>query len=858
MEETIDVKGVTKVDINKQMQEAYLQYSMTVIVGRALPDVRDGLKPVHRRVLFAQSELNNYHDKPYKKSARVVGDVIGKYHPHGENAVYDTIVRLAQDFTMRYPLIDGQGNFGSIDGDSAAASRYTEVRMTQLASQLLEDIDKDTVKFVPNYDDSLEVPTVLPSKVPNLLVNGSSGIAVGMATNIPPHNLSEVVDGCIELIQNPDCTIDDLMKKIPGPDFPTSGVIAGKSGIHSAYKKGRGVISIKAVAEIVEDKNTQQIIISEIPYQVNKARLIESIAHLVKDKKIEGISDIRDESSREGMRIVIQIKRNDNANVVLNRLYKYTQMQISFGIILLALNSRNQPRMFNLKEMISAFIDHRKDVVTKRCIFLLKKAQARAHILEGLKQALDQIDAIIATIKASKETAIARSNLISQFQFSEAQAQAILEMRLQRLTGLERDKILNELEELNKKIEGLKIILGDVKEVEKIIVSELEELKSKFGDTRKTEIISDSDEIEDEDLIADEEMIVTLTNTGYIKRIASNQYRAQKRGGKGLKGMETRETDFISNIFSASTLTTLLIFTDKGKIYWSKVYRLPLGSRIFKGKAIANVVNIESTEKVQAILPIDQFDPDQFVVLVTKKGIIKKSSLKLFSNPRPSGIIAATIDLDDSLITAKLSSGSADVFIATKKGMSISFKESDVRPTGRGARGVKAISLGKDDEVIGIDIFEKTDESNVLIVTEGGYGKCTAKQEYRLQSRGGLGIITQKITPRVGQVVSTIKVTSSDDIILITDKGKVIRMSCSEISVLGRNTQGVRLINLSADEKVNAIALVDEELNEEQDEVPNEEHGEELNEVSNEELNEEQDEVPNEEQDEESNGDTIE
>ncbi|MGE3758993.1 MAG: DNA gyrase subunit A, partial [Pseudobdellovibrionaceae bacterium] len=635
-------KDVTVVDINKEMRDAYLQYSMSVIVGRALPDVRDGLKPVHRRILFAQSELNNTHDKPYKKSARVVGDVIGKYHPHGDTAVYDSMVRMAQDFSLRYPLIDGQGNFGSIDGDNPAAQRYTEVRMTRLAEELLADIEKETVTFGPNYDDSLEIPHVLPAKFPNLLVNGSTGIAVGMATNIPPHNLGEVLDGCIELIKNPEISIDDLIKKIPGPDFPSAGIIAGKEGILQAYKKGRGIVTIKAVAEIVSVKDREEIIITEIPYQVNKAKLIESIADLVRDKKVEGISDIRDESSREGMRIVVLIKRGENASVILNRLYKFTQLQTSFGIIMLALDARNQPVVFDLKGMLQAFIDHRRDVVTKRSIFDLKKAQERAHILEGLKMALDQIDAVIATIKASKEADAARESLMSKFGFSERQAQAILEMRLQRLTGLEREKIDNELVELKKTIDWLKFILGDVREIYKIIMTELEEIRKKYSDKRRTQLIGDDGDIEDEDLIADENVVVTVTNTGYIKRISTDEYRTQKRGGKGLKGAETREEDYVTNIFTASTKTTLLVFTDKGKLYWVKVHKLPQGNRTSKGKAINNVVELGSNEKVKAILPVEEFREDQYIVMLTKNGIIKKTSLDAFSNQRSAGIIALT------------------------------------------------------------------------------------------------------------------------------------------------------------------------------------------------------------------------
>ena len=801
-------RGITTIDINTEMQEAYLQYSMSVIVGRALPDVRDGLKPVHRRVLYAMYDLNNTHDKPYKKSARVVGDVIGKYHPHGDVAAYDTIVRMAQDFSLRYPLVDGQGNFGSIDGDSPAAQRYTEIRMTKLAEALLEDLDKETVPFQPNYDDSLMMPAIMPAKFPNLLVNGSTGIAVGMATNIPPHNLSEVIDGCIHIIRNPDCTIDDLMKFIPGPDFPTAGTIAGREGIISAYKKGAGIISLQAVAEIVQNKDREDIVVTEIPYQVNKAKLIESIADLVRDKKLEGISDIRDESSREGMRIVITLKRGENASVKLNQLYKFTQMQVSFGIRLLALDKRLQPTTFNLKSCLEAFVEHRKDVVTKRCIFELKKAEARLHILEGLKKALDMIDDVVKTIRASKEAVQAKVNLMEAFGFSDRQAQAILDMRLQRLTGLEREKIIEEMAELDKLVLWLKEVLGDVRKIYEIIVGELEEIKAKHGDERRTKITGEGTDIEDEDLIASEAMVVNMTESGYIKRIPLDEYRTQKRGGKGLKGAETREEDFVSHIFVADTKTWLLFFTDKGKLFWVKVHRLPQGSRTSKGKAIANVISLASGEKVQAILPIDDFSKDKFVVMLTEKGIIKKTGLDAFSNPRPSGIIALTTDLDDKVIDCKISNGKSDIFVATSEGMSIRFDEGDVRPMGRSARGVKGVTLGKDDIVVGLEILDKASKATILMVTENGYGKRTLIEEYRTQSRGGVGIITQKTTDKVGKVIGTRSVLDTDEVMITTDKGQTIRMNCSDISIVGRNTQGVRLINLNADEKATGLALI--------------------------------------------------
>lgn len=833
-ENSSNVKGVTVVDINKEMREAYLQYSMSVIVGRALPDVRDGLKPVHRRILFAQYELNNVHDKPYKKSARVVGDVIGKYHPHGDAAVYDTMVRMAQDFSLRYPLIDGQGNFGSIDGDSPAASRYTEVRMTEMAEDLLSDIDKETVPFGPNYDDSLEIPLLLPAKFPNLLVNGSAGIAVGMATNIPPHNLGEVIDGCIEVIDNPDCSIDDVIAKIPGPDFPSAGVIAGRQGILQAYKKGKGIITLKAVAEVHPLKDREEIIISEIPYQVNKAKLIESIADLVNEKKIEGIADIRDESSREGMRIVITLKRNENGSVILNRLYKFTQLQVSYGIMMLALDAKNQPILFDIKAMLQAFVDHRREVVTKRCVYDLKKAQEKAHILEGLKKALDHIEEVIKTIRASSESSMAKSALIEKFQFSERQAQAILEMRLQRLTGLERDKIINELNELMKTVEWLKMVLADVNEIYKIIKAELEEIKKKYADKRRTQITGDLEDIEDEDLITEEMMVVTYTNTGYIKRIPLDEYRLQKRGGKGTKGIETKDEDYVTNIFTASTKTTLLIFTDKGKLYWLKVHRLPFGNRTFKGKSINNVVNLSNNEKVKAVLPVEIFSENTFVVMLTKYGIIKKTSLDAFSNQRQAGIIALTTDLEDSVIEAKLSDGKSDIFIATKDGMSIRFDEGDVRPMGRSARGVKAIALGKDDHVVGMEVVKKDSQDTLLMVTEKGYGKRTQFDEYRTQSRAGLGVITQKTSEKVGNVVNTSLVTNKHEVIITTNKGQVIRTSCGEISIIGRNTEGVRLLNVNKDELVTGVAiLLDEEESSANNESSNENTNNEVPDNSN-------------------------
>ena len=807
---TID--RITDIDINKEMRDAYLQYSMSVIVGRALPDVRDGLKPVHRRVLFAMKELSNYHNKPYKKSARIVGDVIGKYHPHGDTAAYDTMVRMAQDFSLRYVLVDGQGNFGSIDGDSPAAQRYTEVRMTKMAEELLADIDKDTISWSPNYDDSLLVPDVLPAKFPNLLVNGSAGIAVGMATNIPPHNLGEIIDGTIALIKDPKISIEELINIIPGPDFPTGATISGRSGIIKAYKTGRGIIRLKAVSEVIQEGNREKIIVTEIPFQVNKAKLIESMANLVKDKKIEGISDLRDESSREGMRIVISLKRGENAQVVLNRLYKYTQMRTSFGIIMLALNKKNQPITFNLKGVLEAFVEHRKDVITRRCIFELKKVEARAHILEGLSKALDQIDAVIATIRSCKEAPAAKQALIDKFDFTPIQAQAILEMRLQRLTGLERQKILDELAEIKKRIEWLRMVLSDVNEIFKIIVEELEEVKSNFADKRRTSIEDSEDDMEVEDLIAKEDMMVSMTHSGYIKRIAMDEYRVQKRGGKGLKGAGSRDEDFVWKIFCANTHSNLLMFSDRGKLYWQKVFRLPQTSRTARGKAIANVVQISGGEKIRAILPTEEFNKENFITLITENGQIKKTSLEAFSRPRPSGIIALTIKEEDNLIKAQIATPNDDIFIVTKNGQSIRFDQNGLRAMGRTAGGVRGINLSGDDKVVALETVPTDSKETILIVTTKGYGKRTSMEEYRKQNRGGSGIITQKVTDKVGHVVGAALVNEDHQLVVTTNNGQAIRMKCSDISTFGRNTQGVRVINLKDDEYVTGMTVLEDSV----------------------------------------------
>lgn len=809
----VENKGITKIDINKEMKEAYLQYSMSVIVGRALPDVRDGLKPVHRRILYAMYDLSNYHNKPYKKSARIVGDVIGKYHPHGDNAVYDALVRMAQSFSLREPLVDGQGNFGSIDGDNPAAQRYTEVRMTKLAEALLEDIGKETVNFGPNYDDQLEIPLVLPARFPNLLVNGSSGIAVGMATNIPPHNLGEVVDGCLHYVQNPECTNDDLIKIIPGPDFPTAALISGRSGIRQAYKTGKGSITLKAVTSIETVGNRDEIVVSELPYQINKRKLIESVAQLVRDKRIDGISDIKDESSREGIRIVIKIKRDSNAQVVLNQLFKMTQLQVNFGINLLALDGKNKPHLFSLKEVITSFVDHRKDVVIRRCLYELRKAEAREHILVGLRKALDHIDEIIATIRAADEASQAQLALIEKFEFSKIQAQAILDMRLQRLTGLERKKIDDEIKEIQDKIKWLKKVLSDINEVLKIISEELEEIKEKFANPRKTQIEESTEEFAFEDLVEKEEVLVTLTVSDSIKRIDLDQYRVQKRGGKGLKGAASLETDFIKQIIHTDTLSTLLVFSDKGKVFWSRVFHVPKGSRTSKGKSIKNIVQLGSKEKVRAVLAVSDLQSQKgHFIFVTKNGIIKRTDLSHFAKPRPSGLLAANTDLNDELVTVELSCGESDILILTRKGMSIRFNEDLVRAMGRTARGVKGIALGENDAVVGVEVLDtEANKDSVLIVTEKGFGKRTSLEEYRTQSRGGVGLITQKVTDKVGEIAGGARVKDSDQVIITTNKGQAIRIKASEVSTLGRITQGVKIIDLKSDEFVTGLTILPEE-----------------------------------------------
>lgn len=793
--------------IQDEMRNCYLDYAMSVIVGRALPDVRDGLKPVHRRILFAMHMLNNYHNRPYLKSARVVGDVIGKYHPHGDSAVYGALVRLAQDFSMRYPIIDGQGNFGSIDGDNAAAMRYTEARMQKLANDMLGDIEKETVDWQDNYDGSLQEPTVLPTKIPNLLINGSAGIAVGMATNIPPHNLTEVMNGLVALLENEDLTVHDLIKIIPGPDFPTAGAIHGTAGIQQAYHTGKGVIQIRAKAEIEIKKNDrEQIVITELPYQVNKAKLIEKIAELVTDKAIEGISDIRDESSREGIRVVIDIKRAEQGSVILNRLYKQTQMQVSFGIIFLSIYN-GQPKVMDLKEQLLCFIEHRREIVIRRTTYELKKARERAHILEGLKVAVENIDEIVELIKKAEGPAQAKDQLMNRFSISTIQAQAILDMRLQRLTGLERDKIIADYEAIMKEIARLEGILGSEEQIKDIIRGEFTEIRENYGDIRRTEIIAQADEIQMEDLIKNEEVIVTITQKGYLKRMAIDTYRSQKRGGKGVKGADLDE-DFYTSIFTADTHDTLMIFTDKGTVFSIKVYQIPEGQRTSKGRNVVNIINVPADEKVREIITVPREAEGHFIIFATKQGVVKKSELTEYKNMRQNGLKAIKVVEGDEVLAVRITDGNKDVLLASSGGKSIRFHEDECRAQGRVSQGVKGMSLDKEEEVIGMEIID--DKSEILTVTARGYGKRSSAEEYRKQSRGGKGILAMKLTEKTGNIMGILPVSDKDDLMIITDKGQVIRTKISGISLLGRNTQGVRLINVKPDEKVVAVEKIAE------------------------------------------------
>ena len=788
------------------MKRSYLLYSMSVIVGRALPDVRDGLKPIHRRILYAMNELGLTSDKPHRKSATIVGEVMGKYHPHGDAAIYETLVRMAQDFSHRYPLIDGHGNFGSIDGDPPAAMRYTEARMARITSKLLADIDKDTVDFVPNFDESLKEPTVLPARFPNLLVNGSSGIAVGMATNIPPHNLGEVIDAVVMLIDNPDASVKELMTVIKGPDFPTGALIMGRDGIRDAYSTGRGSITIRARARIeTSSSGKTRILVTEIPFQVNKARLIESIAELVRDKKIDGITDLRDESDREGMRIVIELRREANPNVVLNQLYKHTQMESTFGVIMLVLVD-GQPRVLNLKETLHYYIEHQREVVTRRTKFELAKAEERAHILEGLKIALDNLDAIITLIRESRTPEIAKEGLMKTFMLSDKQAQAILDMRLQRLTGLERQKIEDEYIDIIKLIAKLKGILADEKKVLEVIKEELLALKAEYADPRRTEIAAAAGKLDVEDLIAEEDIVVTLTHQGYIKRLPLTTYRSQRRGGRGVTGMSTKEEDSVEHLFVTTTHEYILFFTNKGKVYSVKAYEVPEASRQARGTAVVNLIALSPGESIRAVIPIRDFADDKYLVMATSHGVIKKTALSMYDNVRRSGVIAIDLSEGDDLVSVKLTSGDQELIIVTAQGQSIRFRENEVRPLGRVARGVKAISLSKGDAVVGMDVVRQG--CDLLVVTANGFGKRTPLAEYRLQSRGGRGIKTLKVTPKTGPAADVKVLTSDDELMLISAEGIIIRMNAADIPQQGRSTQGVRVMKLEPGDKVVSLAQV--------------------------------------------------
>ena len=807
------------VSIEKELKKSYLDYAMSVIVGRALPDVRDGLKPVHRRALFAMRELGVFYNRPYVKSARIVGDVIGKYHPHGDIAAYDTIVRMAQDFSMRYPLVDGQGNFGSLDGDSAAAMRYTEARMTRIDREVVGDLDKNTVDFVPNYDNSLSEPSVMPSKIPTLLINGSSGIAVGMATNIPPHNLTEVMNGLIAIIDDPNITVSELIKIITGPDFPTGGQICGRAGIREAYETGKGIVVMRAVTHIerLKDSKKEAIIISEIPFQQNKAVLVEKIAQLVKDKKIQSISEVRDESDRQGLRVVLELRKDEVADIVINQLYKMTPMQKSFGIIFLAIVN-NKPEVLNLKQILEYFVMHRKVVVYRRTSFELNKAEERAHLLQGLNIAISNLDEVVALIKGSKNPLEAKEGLISRFQLSETQAQSILDMRLQRLTGLERDKIITDYNEVLVEIDRLKTILGDESLVMQIIKDEFVEMRDTYGDERRTEIVDAVDEILPEDLIMPEEMAVTVTHTGYIKRNPVSLYRSQNRGGKGVTGVKNIEEDFVSNLYVASTLDMFLFFTNHGKVFWRKVYQLPLAGRIARGKAIVNLLNLAEGERVAAILPVSTLETsstDKTIMMVTSSGRVKKTDMQEFSRPLRRGKKALTINEGDEIIAAHILNGDDSVLLYTQKGMCIHFHESDIREMGRSAAGVRGIRLRPDDKVVSAIVVSS--EHSILTVTENGYGKRSPIEEFRIQKRGGKGVFGIKASERNGNVIDAKQVKDDDEIIVIADSGKMIRMDLSSIRVIGRSTQGVKMINLEDGEKVVGMDTVAKDSSDESD-----------------------------------------
>ncbi len=814
MENIFDTnQDIQVVNIEDSIKSSYLDYSMSVIIGRALPDARDGLKPVHRRILYAMNDLNISSRSPYKKSARIVGDVIGKYHPHGDTAVYDALVRMAQPFSMRIPTVDGQGNFGSIDGDNAAAMRYTEARMTPLSEELLKDLDKDTVDFVPNYDDSMKEPDVLPSRVPNLLLNGSSGIAVGMATNIPPHCLDELIDGLLLLIDNPEVSLEEIMQYIKGPDFPTKGIIFGKKGILDAYKTGRGRIKIRAKVHIEKKGNKDVIIIDELPYQVNKSRLIEQIVSLVKEKQVEGIGEIRDESDRDGIRVVIELKKDAMSEIVLNNLYKSTNLEVTFGVILLAIENK-EPKVFTLIELLQLFLKHRKTVIIRRTIYELEKAKAKAHILEGLKIALDNIDEIIALIKSSKDTKEAKEGLVEKFGLSEIQAGAILDMKLHRLTGLEREKIESELQALLAEIERLSAILKSEELLNDLIKKELIEIKEKFKSPRITEIEDDYDDIDIEDLIPNEPMVVTITHRGYIKRVPLKSYEKQKRGGKGKTAVTTYDDDFIESFFVSNTHDTLMFVTDRGQLYWLKVYRIPEGSRTAKGKAVVNLIQLQQDEKIMAIIPTTDFSEDKSLAFFTKNGIVKRTNLAEFKNIRSVGVRAITLDDDDGLVTAKIVTPNAqNLFIATKKGMCIRFDVNDTREIGRTARGVTGIRFKEaGDEVVGA-VVVYSDEEELLSVSEKGIGKRTTASEYRLQKRGGKGVIAMKLTPKTKDLVGVVIVDEDKDLMALTSSGKMIRVDMQTIRKAGRNTSGVKVVNVGGDDIVASIARCPKEEN---------------------------------------------
>ena len=805
---TNPVSGFLPVNIEDEMRKSYMDYAMSVIIGRALPDVRDGLKPVHRRILYAMFREGLLHNKKYSKSAGVVGEVLKKYHPHGDTAVYDTMVRMAQGFNMRYPLVDGQGNFGSIDGDSAAAYRYTEARLTKLAEKMLADIDKDTVDFVPNFDETTLEPTVLPTRVPNLLINGSAGIAVGMATNIPPHNLVEVSDAIIAHIENPAITIEELMEIIPGPDFPTGALICGNEGIRAAYQTGRGVIQLRARAVVEKQKaGRDRIIVTELPYQVNKARLVEKIAQLMQEKRLEGIAEVRDESDREGMRMVLELRKDEVAEVILNQLYKLTQLQVSFGIILLALVD-NRPVVLNVKEFIGYFIEHRKVVVTRRSRFELREAEARAHILQGLQKALEHIDAIIALIKRSKTPAEAKAGLEKEFSFSDAQAQAILDMRLQRLTGMERKRLSEEFTKLTEEIAQLKRILGDERLLMEVIVAELQALREEFGDPRHTQIVEDEGDVRIEDLIQDEEVVVTITHTGYVKRTPAGLYRSQRRGGKGRLGISVKDEDFVEHIFVATTHHYILFFTDRGKVYWLKVHQIPPAAPSAKGKALVNLIDLSPEERITGILTVRDFTPGQSVIMATKQGMLKKISLQAFSNPRAAGILALRLRQGDALVDAKLTEEKREIFVGTRLGKATRFKAGQLREMGRSASGVRGITLAAHDQVVDLEIIKEG--SAILSITERGYGKRTPLKEYRAQNRGGKGVINTLVTEKNGPVVGILQVGTEHEVILITDKGRVLRLEIKDIPLRGRNTVGVRLFGLEEGEKLMGLARMAE------------------------------------------------